>query len=57
LAGLNAILGINQNGLEWKYLNKGTHEEEDRGEFDRSTVRTVVSALEGLDAAITETRR
>jgi DNA sulfur modification protein DndD len=56
IAGLNAILGLNQNGREWEYLNKGTHEEEDRQEFDRGTVRKVVEALENLDRAITACR-
>jgi DNA sulfur modification protein DndD len=53
ISGLNLILGLNQNGKEWEYLNKGTHEEEDRTEFDRDVVATVVEALESLDAAIT----
>jgi DNA sulfur modification protein DndD len=57
IAGLNSILGLNQSGREWEYLNKGTHEEEDRTEFDRGIVSTVVQALEDLDAAITASRR
>ncbi len=52
VAGLRRIVGLNQNGREWDYLNKGVHEEEDRGEFDRGVVRTVVEALVSLDAAI-----
>jgi energy-coupling factor transporter ATP-binding protein EcfA2 len=56
VAGLERILGLNQNGREWDYLNKGVHEEEDRGEFDRGVVRTVVEALESLDAAISASR-
>jgi DNA sulfur modification protein DndD len=50
--GLSAILGVNQTSREWDYLNKGVHEEEDRGEFDKGTVRGIVVALEALDAAI-----
>jgi DNA sulfur modification protein DndD len=57
IGGLKTILGLNQHGREWEYLNKGIHEEEDRGEFDRGIVRTVVQALENLDAAITASRR
>ena len=57
-AGLNAITGINQTSREWEYLNKGTHEEEDRGEFDQGIVRSVVEALEmSLDTAIDASRR
>ena len=37
---------------EWRYLNKGTHEENDRAEFDRNTVSTIIIALERLDQAI-----
>jgi hypothetical protein len=54
--GLNAFLGLNQTGREWEYLNKGIHEEENRQEFDRSTVRKVVDALEKLDRAIAACR-
>jgi hypothetical protein len=49
--GLNSILGLNP-GREWEYLNKGVHEEENRQEFDRGTVRKIVDALEKLDTAI-----
>lgn len=37
---------------EWRYLNKGTHEETDRVEFDRQTVNQIVTALEQLSAAL-----
>lgn len=57
IAGMNRIIGLNQSGREWEYLNKGTHEEEDRTEFDQGIVKTVVQALEDLDAAITASRR
>ena len=57
ITGLKTILGLSQHRREWEYLNKGTHEEEDRPEFDRGIVRTVVQALEGLDAAITASRQ
>jgi energy-coupling factor transporter ATP-binding protein EcfA2 len=57
MAGLRRIMGLNQNRREWDYLNKGTHEEEDRSEFDRGVVTTLVEALEGLDAAICAARQ
>ena len=51
-AGLSAILGVRQPSREWDLLNKGVHEEEDRGEFDQGLVRNIVEALEVLDRAI-----
>jgi energy-coupling factor transporter ATP-binding protein EcfA2 len=56
-AGLSAVLGVRQPSREWDYLNKGVHEEEDRGEFDQGIVRGVVEALEALDVAIMASRR
>jgi DNA sulfur modification protein DndD len=50
---LNALLGANGDSREWRYLNKGTHDENDRSEFDRCTVEAIVSNLEHLDAALT----
>ena len=41
---------------EWRYLNKGTHEESDRTEFDRQTVNIIVIALEKLDAALANSK-
>lgn len=38
------------SGLTWTYLNKGTHEEDNREEFDRAQVELVVSRLERIDA-------
>ncbi|MFT7006762.1 MAG: DNA sulfur modification protein DndD [Colwellia sp.] len=49
---IDALLGLNGTSREWRYLNKGTHDENDRAEFDRHTVHTIVSHLEQLDAAI-----
>ena len=51
LGPIKMLLGINGDSLEWRYLNKGTHEETDRAEFDRQTVSEIVDALEQLDAA------
>ena len=49
---LEALLGLNGESREWRYLNKGTHEEQDRAEFDRHTVIAIVSNLESLDQAL-----
>lgn len=54
LTPLNRLLLAGRNGesREWRYLNKGTHEEDNRPEFDRNTVHEIVSALEELDITI-----
>lgn len=49
---LDQILGIGDGSREWRYLNKGTHEEMDRTEFDRGTVRQIVEALAQIDALV-----
>lgn len=49
---IDNLLGFSGDSREWRYLNKGTHEENDRAEFDRHTVETIVSALEDIDAAL-----
>lgn len=49
---LGIVLGKSGADTKWLYLNKGTHEEEDRSEFDRDTVRVVITALTELDAAL-----
>lgn len=49
---IDSLLGLNGDSREWRYLNKGTHEEVDRSEFDRVTVQTIVKNLEQLDAAL-----
>jgi recombinational DNA repair ATPase RecF len=41
---------LSASNLTWTYLNKGTHEEENREEFDRAQVELVVSRLERIDA-------
>jgi recombinational DNA repair ATPase RecF len=48
LEALDEILSA--TNLTWKYLNGGTHEEEDRDEFDPVQVELVVSRLEHIDA-------
>lgn len=52
LTPIETLLGINGESREWRYLNKGTHEEADRAEFDPQTVNEIVIALEHLDAAL-----
>lgn len=42
------LLGVNGDSREWRYLNKGTHEE-DRSEFERQTVAEIVLVIEELD--------
>jgi len=49
LAAYGQILGIPAANLVWTYLNKGTHEEANRDDFDASLVETVVQTLESLD--------
>jgi AAA15 family ATPase/GTPase len=56
LRPITTLLGFDGNGngnsREWRYLNKGTHEEQDRVEFDRSIVSEIISNLEKLDEAL-----
>lgn len=49
LSAYGRILGIPVNNLIWTYLNKGTHEEADRDDFDGELVESVVQTLEELD--------
>ena len=49
---IDTLLGSNGNSREWRYLNKGTHDEIDRAEFDRGSVATIVNALIALDDAL-----
>jgi hypothetical protein len=52
LDNLNTILGIPEQNLVWTLLNKGTHEEPDRDDFDVhhvETVLTVLTAIDGLE--------
>ena len=49
---IETLLGISGNSREWRYLNKGTHEESDRAEFDRQMVYQIVTALAQLDIAL-----
>lgn len=49
LAAYGRILGIPTNNLVWTYLNKGTHEEAERDDFDGELVESVIQTLEDLD--------
>lgn len=49
LEAYRLILGIPENNLVWTYLNKGTHEEAERDDFDSEQVETVVKTLENVD--------
>ncbi|WP_145643861.1 hypothetical protein, partial [Neorhizobium alkalisoli] len=51
------ILGIAEANLVWTYLNKGTHEEADRDDFDAEVVEVVVRTLEELDVIDLRPRR
>jgi len=50
LEDLNTILGIPEQTLVWTFLNKGTHEEVDRDDFDMQQVETVIRVLEDIDS-------
>lgn len=52
LVPLTSLLGLNGESREWRYLNKGTHEESDRAEFDRNTVDQIITNLEQIEAAL-----
>lgn len=49
VAAYSRILGIPAANLVWTYLNKGTHEEANRDDFDATLVETVVQTLEVLN--------
>lgn len=50
IAAYGRILGIPANNLVWSYLNKGTHEEANRDDFDAALVESVIQTLEDLDS-------
>lgn len=57
VAAYGRILGIPAANLVWTYLNKGTHEEANRDDFDATLVETVVQTLEALDGLDLRARR
>jgi len=50
IESLGFILGVPEQSLVWMYLNKGTHEEADRDDFDDVLVEQIVVQLEALNA-------
>lgn len=52
IASLTLLLGTRGDAPPWVYLNKGTHEESDRDEFEPNTVQSIVSSLQNLDEAL-----
>jgi len=50
VAAYGRILGIPATNLVWTYLNKGTHEEANRDDFDSTLVESVIQTLEEIDA-------
>jgi len=51
VSALDVLLG-RDGSIEWGYLNSGTHDSQRDGEFDRSTVRTIVESIVGLDQGL-----
>ncbi|NHQ86812.1 AAA family ATPase [Iodobacter sp. HSC-16F04] len=49
LDALALILGIPEQTMLWQYLNKGTHEEQDREDFDEGVVEQLVALMEGMN--------
>jgi len=49
IQSLGFILGQPEQSLVWTYLNKGTHEEADKDDFDDVLVEQIVGQLEGLN--------
>ena len=52
LSALTSLLGPSGTSPCWRYLNKGTHGEDDLPEFDQHVVGIIVASLEQLDSAI-----
>jgi recombinational DNA repair ATPase RecF len=57
VAAYGRILGIPAANLVWTYLNKGTHEEANRDDFDAVLVESVIQTLEVLDGLDLRTGR
>ena len=49
---INKLLGLDGDSREWRYLNKGTHDESDKAEFDRVAIGEIVTSLAELDNAL-----
>jgi hypothetical protein len=50
--GLTELLLIPEGHMAWLYLNKGTHDEEDREDFELGVVRQIVAALSKISATM-----
>lgn len=50
--GLGVLIGFGGRSREWGYLNSGTHDEEDRTEFDRHVVGEIVQTIVALDVCL-----
>lgn len=50
LDALGQVVGIPEQNFLWQYLNKGSHEEQDRDDFDEGQVERLVALLEGMNA-------
>ncbi len=47
------LLGLEaKSNISWTYLNKGTHDEPDKPEFDQLIIREIVKKLMELDATV-----
>jgi hypothetical protein len=57
VAAYGRILGIPAPNLVWTYLNKGTHEEANRDDFDTDKVESVIQTLEQLNGLDLRTGR
>jgi recombinational DNA repair ATPase RecF len=57
IAAYDRVLGIPNTNLVWTYLNKGTHEEANRDDFDSALVEFVIQTLEDLDGLDLRTGR
>jgi energy-coupling factor transporter ATP-binding protein EcfA2 len=49
IQSLSLILGQPEQSLVWMYLNKGTHEEANKDDFDDALVEQIVGQLEALN--------
>ncbi|WP_373470605.1 AAA family ATPase [Carnobacterium alterfunditum] len=48
---------FSKNQFEWSYLNKGTHEEERKEEFDRSVVKEIIELLITIDDNLNQIKK
>lgn len=53
-AGFQEILNVPNSQLIWSYFNKGTHDEEDREDFEIQAVRQTYAALDRIARALQE---